>query len=312
MSKTSRGLILGSRGSALALWQANWARSELLGATPGLSVEILPIKTSGDRIQDIPLAEVGGKGLFTKELDEALLDGRIDFAVHSLKDLPAALPEGIVLTAVGRREDPRDALLSGGRRLGEMAPGARIGTGSLRRQAQLHRAFPDLEIAPVRGNVDTRLAKLDRGEFDGIILAAAGVKRLGHAARITEYIERDVMLPAIGQGALAIVCRAADENMKTQLEGLDDPPTHQAVLAERALMAELEGGCQAPIAGYAGIAGDRLVLTGLIASLDGKQIVSDSIRGSRADPLALGHELGRRLRAAGGDELLQEILRHGT
>ncbi len=312
MSKTARSLTLGTRGSALALWQAHWAQSELERRVSGLHVRIVPIKTTGDRIQDVPLAQVGGKGLFTKELDEALFDRRIDFAVHSLKDLPFALPDGTVLAAVTKREDPRDALVSSGRRLAEMPAGARIGTGSLRRQAQLHHRFPALKILPLRGNVDTRLGKLDSGQFEGIILAAAGLKRLGFQRRITEYLEADVMLSAVGQGALGLVCRSDDDGTRESLQALEDPDTHDIVLAERALMAVLEGSCQVPIAGYAQMDGDEIVLEGLIASLDGSRVISDTARGPRSNPPEIGAELGRRLRRAGAESVLEEIRRHGT
>jgi len=312
MSKTGSGPTLGTRGSALALWQANWTQSELERRIPGLHVEILPIKTTGDRIQDVPLSKVGGKGLFTKEFDEALLDGRIDFAVHSLKDLPFALPEGTVLAAVPEREDPRDALVSRGMRLEDMPQGARLGTSSLRRQAQLRRRFPGLEILPLRGNVNTRIGKLDSGEFEGIILAAAGLIRLGYQERITEYLERDVMMSAVGQGALALVCRSLDTAMQETLQVLDDPDTHDVIVAERALMASLEGSCQVPIAGYAHIDGNEIVLEGLIASLDGAEVIADTVRGDRFDPSEIGEELGQRLRASGAESVLEEIRRHGT
>ena len=312
MSKTDSVLKLGTRGSALALWQANWTKGELERLLPALQVELLPIKTTGDHIQGVPLAQVGGKGLFTKELDEALLDGRIDLAVHSLKDLPFALSSGTMLAAVTEREDPRDALVSDGRRLGEMAAGGRIGTSSLRRQAQLLYRFPDLQVLPLRGNVDTRLRKFDAGEFDGIILAAAGLKRLGHEARISEYLEADVMLSAIGQGALGLLCRSEDDETHDALRTLDHSATHQAVVAERALMASLDGSCQVPVAGWARLDGDEIVLDGLIASPDGQNVVADRIRGSVWEPSEVGLELGRRLRAAGADVVLDEILRHGT
>ena len=312
MSKTGKGLRLGTRGSALALWQANWTQSELERRVTGLQVAILPIKTTGDRIQDVPLAQVGGKGLFTKELDEALLDGRIDFAVHSLKDLPFALPEGMVLSTVTEREDPRDALVSKGTRLADMPNGARIGTSSLRRQAQLRRGFPALEVLPLRGNVDTRLRKLDSGEFEGIILAAAGLKRLGYKERVTEYLERDVMLSAVAQGALGLVCRSEDRQTHETLQVLEHPDTHAVVVAERALMASLEGSCQVPIAGYAHIDGDEIVLEGLIASLDGAKVIADTVRGPRSNPSEIGEELGRKLRGAGAEDVLEEIRRHGA
>ena len=312
MSKTGSELRLGTRSSALALWQANWAQSELEQRVPGLQVRILPIKTTGDRIQDVPLAQVGGKGLFTKELDEALLDGRIDFAVHSLKDLPFRLPEGTLLAAVTKREDPRDALVSNGISLKDLPSGARVGTSSLRRQAQLRHRFPSLDVVPLRGNVDTRLKKLDAGDYEGIILAAAGLKRLGHKNRITEYLEREVMLSAVGQGALGIVCRSEDTSTQAVLAVLEDADTHQAVVAERALMASLDGSCQVPIAGHARIEGDEIVLDGLIASLDGEQVIADSVRGSRSNPADIGEDLGRRLRAGGADTVLDEIRRHGA
>src|SRR4051812_44478520 len=201
---------LGTRGSALALWQANWTKSELERRWPGLQVDLVPIKTTGDRILDVPLAKIGGKGLFTKEIDEALLEGRIDLAVHSMKDVPFQLPYGIEFGAVPEREDPRDAFLSNGPKIQELKAGATIGTSSLRRQVQLRHRFPSLNLLTLRGNVDTRLRKLEAGEFDGIILALAGLKRLGHAARVTQILDEDIMLSAAGQGALGIVCRSED------------------------------------------------------------------------------------------------------
>ena len=294
------------------MWQADWARSELAAHYPSIRVEVIRIRTTGDRVQDVPLSDIGGKGLFTKELDEALFDGRIDLAVHSLKDLPFALPDGLILAAVTKREDARDAHISNGRHLAELPPGARIGTGSLRREAQLRHRFPELEVVALRGNVDTRLAKLDAGEFDGIILAAAGLKRLGLAERITEYVEHDVMLSAIGQGALGVVCRVTDLETQERLQLLNDPQTQDAITAERALMTSLEGSCQVPIAGFAKVVGDEIILAGLIARVDGKQIISDSVRGDRSDPTGLGSRLGNALRTAGGDRILAEIRQHGT
>ncbi len=308
----SRTLKLGSRGSQLALWQANWAKAELERFFESLSVEIVIIKTTGDRVLDVPLAQVGGKRLFTKELDEALLDGRIDFAVHSMKDLPCDLPDGIRLVAITKREDHRDALVSDGRKLGEMLPGARIGTSSLRRQVQLRHRFPELDVVPLRGNVDTRLGKLDAGEYDGIILAAAGLNRLGYSDRITEYLESEVMLSAVGQGALAIVCRCGDSETQASLLRLDHETTRSAVLAERALLASLEGSCQVPIGGHARVEGDVIVLTGLIASLDGKDLITDRAEGDPARAGEIGAELGRRLLASGGRAVLEEISRNGT
>jgi hydroxymethylbilane synthase len=309
MSKTDSPSVfrLGTRGSALALWQANWTQTTLEASLDGTRIDIVRIKTTGDRIQDVPLAEVGGKGLFTKELDQALFDDRIDMAVHSLKDLPFELPEGIVLSAIGEREDPRDALVSDGPCLADLPEGARIGTSSLRRGSQLRARFPGLDLVMLRGNVDTRLRKLDAGEFDGIILAAAGLKRLGFGDRITELIAPDVMLPAIGQGALAFVCRAADASARDALQVVNHPDTHSAIISERALMASLEGSCQVPVAGYAQVEDGKIRLRGLIAALDGSRIVADHVSGSIEDAASLGTELGGRLRAAGGDAILKEI-----
>src|SRR5437899_9302466 len=206
-----RTLRLGTRGSALALWQANWTKTQLEQRWPELAVDLVPIKTTGDKILDVPLAKIGGKGLFTKEIDEALLDGRIDLAVHSMKDVPFQLPSGIVFGAIPEREDPRDAFLSNGPALEELRPGSTVGTSSLRRQVQLRHRFPALKLVGLRGNVDTRLRRAAAGDFDGIILAIAGLKRLGHEARVTQILDDDVMLPAVGQGALVMVCREGDE-----------------------------------------------------------------------------------------------------
>src|SRR5216117_3634708 len=213
-----RTLRLGTRGSALALWQANWTKSQLEQRWPEFAVELVPIKTTGDKILDVPLAKIGGKGLFTKEIDEALLDGRIDLAVHSMKDVPFQLPEGIDFAAVPEREDPRDAFISNGPKLEALPLGARIGTSSLRRQVQLRHRFPTLNLVTLRGNVDTRLRKLDSGDFDGIILAAAGLKRLGHEQRITQFLADDIMVSAVGQGALGIVCRSNDDATRRTLQ----------------------------------------------------------------------------------------------
>jgi len=244
-------LKLGTRGSALALSQATWTRGQIETRWPGLQVELVPIKTTGDKILDVPLAQIGGKGLFTKEIDEALLDGRIDVAVHSIKDVPFQLPDGIDFAAVPEREDPRDVLVSNGPKLEELPAGASIGTSSLRRQVQLRHRFPSLNLATLRGNVDTRLRKLDAGEFDGIILAIAGLKRLGHAARVTQVLADDIMMPAVGQGALGIVCRSGDDATRRLLEPLDHAPTRTSVASERGLLRALGGSCQVPVAGQA-------------------------------------------------------------
>jgi hydroxymethylbilane synthase len=305
-------LKLGTRGSALALWQANWTKSELEKQWSELSVELVPIKTTGDKVLDVPLAKIGGKGLFTKELDEALLDGRIDLAVHSLKDVPFQLPAGIDLAAIPEREDPRDAFVSVGPRLQELPAGARIGTSSLRRQVQLRHRFPALSLVTLRGNVDTRLRKLSAGEFDGIVLAVAGLKRLGHEHRITQILDDDIMLSAVGQGALGIVCRSDDAPTRAMLHALDDASTRTAVTAERGLLRTLGGSCQIPIAGRAKFDGERLTIKGLVASLDGTRIVADEISGAASRPAELGLELGQKLLSRGAGEILAEIAQYGA
>ena len=302
-------LKLGTRGSALALWQANWTKAELEKRWPGLTVELVPIKTTGDKILDVPLAKIGGKGLFTKEIDEALLDGRIDLAVHSMKDVPFQLPDGIDFAAIPEREDPRDAFISNGPRLDQMPDGSRIGTSSLRRQVQLRHRFPRLNLVTLRGNVDTRLRKLASGEFDGIILAAAGLKRLGHEERITQILDDDVMVSAVGQGALGIVCRASDSSTRSLLQVLDHAPTRTSVTAERGLLRALGGSCQVPVAGKARLVGERLILKGLIASLDGTRVLTEEVAGGTDDPAGLGIQLGQKLLSLGAGEILAEIAR---
>jgi hydroxymethylbilane synthase len=305
-------LKLGTRGSALALWQANWTKAELEQRWPGLTVELVPIKTTGDKILDVPLARIGGKGLFTKEIDEALLDARIDLAVHSMKDVPFQLPDGIDFAAVPEREDPRDAFISNGPKLQELQPGATIGTSSLRRQIQLRHHFPSLNLVMLRGNVDTRLRKLAAGEFDAIILAVAGVKRLGHAQRITQILEDDVMMSAVGQGALGIVCRSGDDPTRKLLEVLDHAPTHTAITAERGLLRALGGSCQIPIAGRATLSADTLTIKGLIASLDGTRVITHELAGPREHAHDLGLQLGEQLLAMGAGDILAEIAQHGA
>lgn len=302
---------LGTRGSALALWQANWVKAELEQRIAGLSVELVLIKTTGDKILDVPLAQIGGKGLFTKELDEALLNGSIDIAVHSLKDVPFQLPDGIDLAAVPEREDPRDAFLSNGPALNELPDGATIGTSSLRRQVQLRHRFPALQLAMLRGNVDTRLRKLRERQFDGIILAAAGLNRLGYGSQITQTLDDDIMLSAVGQGALGIVCRCEDAAAHQHLSVLEHPPTRFAVTAERSLLKALGGSCQVPVAGYAEVAGESLSLKGLIASLDGLRVLHARESGSTADALAIGVRAGQKLMEAGAAGILAEIAEHG-
>ena len=309
---TSRSsLIIGTRGSRLAIWQAEWVQARLQEIAPTLTVTLQRIKTSGDKILDVPLAKVGGKGLFVKEIEEALLRGEIDLAVHSMKDVPTVLPEPLAIVCVPRREDPRDALISRhGLPLNQLPRGARVGTSSLRRQSQLLHYRSDLKIEMLRGNIETRLRKLKAGDYDAIVLASAGLRRMGWNEEITEYLPVDVSLPAIGQGALAIEGRRDDEFIRSLLSTLDDPTTHTAVTAERALLDRLQGGCQVPIAAYATIEQDRLSLAGLVCSTNGTTLVRDSINGSTVDAYSLGARLGDRLLAAGGDAILQEIYGH--
>jgi hydroxymethylbilane synthase len=305
-------LRLGTRGSALALWQANWTRAALEKLWPGLAVQLLPIRTTGDKILDVPLARIGGKGLFTKEIDQALLAGDIDIAVHSLKDVPFQLPDGIELAAVPEREDPRDAFVSNGPLLSELPSGAVIGTSSLRRQVQLRHRFPALSLQALRGNVDTRLRKLESGEYDGIVLALAGLKRLGRADRVSQILEDDTMLPAVGQGALAMVCRQGNEAAERALQVLNHPATRAAVTAERGLLRSLGGSCQVPVAGRARLNGSVLTIRGLIGSLDGSRLISDELSGSAGEPEKLGLELGEKLLSQGAGEILAEIAAHGA
>jgi hydroxymethylbilane synthase len=289
-------LVIGSRGSQLALWQAHHIESALQAAGHETRIEI--IRTTGDRITDVALSKVGSKGLFTKELEDALLDGRIDVAVHSLKDMPTALPEGLIIAAVPEREDPRDAII--GKRLDELAPGARVGTSSLRRAAQLPRS---LVVEPVRGNLDTRLRKMDEGQYDAIVLAAAGLRRLGWADRIAEILPVEVMCPAVGQGALAIETRR-DGEAAAACRQLEDADTRSAVDAERALLAALGGGCQVPIGAYAQIVEDRLVLTAMVASPDGNRIVRAAGEAARSEARQVGRQVAAELRRQGAAELL--------
>jgi hydroxymethylbilane synthase len=303
---------IGTRASTLALWQANWVKAELERAWPGLQVELVPIKTTGDKILNVPLSEVGGKGLFTKEIDDALLAGRVDVAVHSMKDIPYQLPHGIEFGAIPQREDPRDALISNGRKLDDLPPAARIGTSSLRRQVQLRHRFPRVKITTLRGNVDTRLRKLAAGEFDGIVLALAGLKRLGHESVVTQILDESFMLPAIGQGALGITCRAEDKKTLSHLALLNHAPSQLAVTAERGLLAALEGSCKVPVAGHARLVDGVITLKGLVANLSGTTVVSAEISGDPGKARELGISLGKEILDRGGREILAEISQHGT
>jgi len=296
-------IIIGSRGSQLALWQSNWVKDRLAGA--GLEVEIKVIKTAGDKLPNVPLAQSGTKGLFIKEIEEALTSGAVDVAVHSMKDLPTDQPAGLVIAAVPDREDSRDALISNnGQRFVDLPAGARVGTSSVRRQAQLRRLRGDLNLVPLRGNLDTRLKKLDRGDCDALVLAAAGVHRLGFHARITEYFSPEAMCPAVGQGALAIEIRQGDERTQRAVRPLDHVPTHQAVRAERALLRHLGGGCQVPIAAHAVVTGSRLSLVGMVASPDGSSVKRAAAEGSIEDPEGLGARVAARLFEQGARAIL--------
>jgi hydroxymethylbilane synthase len=304
-------LILGTRGSKLALHQSEWFQSRIHAVMPDVQVTLRKIQTSGDKIVDVPLAKIGGKGLFVKEIEEALLAGEIDLAVHSMKDVPAQLPKGLEILCVPPREDARDALISrDGRSFKDLPQGATIGTASLRRQAQLLNARPDLRIVMLRGNLDTRLRKLKEGQFDAIVLAAAGLHRLAWAHEITEYLDPSVSLPAIGQGALGIEGRSDDQFVRSVLDRLNDRATATTVTAERAFLARLEGGCQVPIAAYATLSDGQVMLDGLVAGVDGKTVLRDRIQGSSQDTHALGVQLAGRLLARGGDKILRDI--YGT
>jgi hydroxymethylbilane synthase len=305
---TTKTLRIATRGSALALWQANWTRDWLLADDPTLTVELVVLKTRGDKILDRALSEVGGKGLFVKEIEEALLDGRAQVAVHSMKDLPADIPVGLTLGAVPVREDVRDALVvapkHAARDVASLPQGARVGTSSLRRVCQLKARRPDLDLVPLRGNVDTRLGKVQAGELDAIVLACAGLKRLGHGARITAALSTDDSLPAIGQGALAIECRVDDPETVARLAKLDDRITRQAVVAERAFLKRLAGDCKTPLAAHATVDGNKLSIEGLVGAPDGSKLLRHRLEGTADDGDAVGTALAGELLARGAAELL--------
>lgn len=299
---------IATRRSPLALWQAEHVAARLAAAHPGLAVRLLPIVTEGDRILDRALASAGGKGLFIKELETAILAGQADIAVHSMKDVPAVLPDGMVIQAVLERADPRDAFVSGRHaKLSDLPQRACVGTSSLRRQSQLRRARPDLAIAVLRGNVQTRLRKLDEGEFAAIILATAGLDRLQLGARIAERLAPETMLPAVGQGVIGIECRGADTRVCSLLAPLDHAATRPCLEAERAFAARLGGSCQSPIAAHATLAGARIELRGFVGSPDGSEAYEDRITGSTGDAVKLGTALAERLLAAGAEPLLQSL-----
>ncbi len=299
---------IATRKSPLALWQAHFVQSRLQQLYPQLRVELLPMSTKGDKILDSPLAKVGGKGLFVKELEQAILAGDADIAVHSMKDVPVEFPDGLGLSIICERDDPRDAFVSSRfSSMAELPAGSRVGTSSLRRQCQLRASRPDLQILDLRGNVNSRLAKLDAGEYDAILLAAAGLKRLGLQARITTLLPPEQSLPANGQGAVGIECCLDDDELLTLLAPLEHGPTRQRVLAERAMNRALQGGCQVPIGAYAELEGDQLWLRGLVGSPDGRQILRAECRGAASDPVALGQTLAEQLLAQGAARLLTEV-----
>jgi hydroxymethylbilane synthase len=308
ISPSTSLIRLGTRGSALALTQARWVAAQISGRHPGCRVELVIIKTTGDKIQDVPLAAIGGKGLFIKEIEEALLTNRVDLAVHSLKDMPAEVPDGLMLGAVPPREECRDAFISSRyANLAEIPPGGRVGTGSLRRRVQVLHRRPDLEVVPLRGNVDTRLKKMETLGLDALILAAAGLNRLGLAHLYRGCVPAADMLPAVGQGALGLEVRRADHPLRELLAFLDDPPTRGAVTAERAFLARLEGGCVVPVAALGRVDQGTLHLEALISDLQGRRVLRDQQSGPVAAAAALGAQMAENLLARGGREILAEL-----
>ena len=299
---------IGTRGSKLARWQANWVKSALEKKNPSTPVELIVIKTQGDKILDVPLAHVGGKGLFVKEIEQALLARRIDIAVHSMKDMPADIPQGLCIGAIPERENPVDVFISrNGAGFHELAVGSVIGTSSLRRGAQLRHARPDIVIRSIRGNLDTRLKKLESEDFDALVLAAAGVKRLNLEHKITEYLDPGLMLPAIGQGALCIETRKDDAIVGPLVASLDHASTRSVVAGERAFLNRLEGGCQVPIAGHGRICENQFALTGLVAEIDGARVIKGEKSGPLDSPETIGIDLAEELLARGADKILEKL-----
>lgn len=299
---------IATRQSPLALWQAEYIKAQLQRLHAGLQVELVTFVTQGDKILDTPLAKIGGKGLFVKELENALLDGRADLAVHSMKDVPMELPDGLTLAVICEREDPADAFVSNTyARLDDLPQGATLGTSSLRRKCQLQAYRPDLHIIDLRGNVGTRLSKLDAGNYDAIILAAAGLKRLGLQARIRETLATTLSLPAVGQGALGLECRTGDQRILDLIQPLSDQDTEICVRAERAFNQRLQGGCQVPIAGFATLAQHKLSMQGRVGSVDGQELLKAEIQGDAGDAETLGRQLAEQLLAQGADRLLAAL-----
>lgn len=310
MMNSKRTVKIGTRGSALATRQAEWVKKALEASSDGIRVELVFIKTKGDRIQDVPLAKVGGKGLFVKEIEEALIAGRVDLAVHSMKDVPAELPPQLTIGCIPEREDPRDVLVTNGdfSSIRELPPGASVGTSSLRRQSQLLHYRPDIKVESLRGNLDTRLKKLKAGNFHAIILAAAGIHRMGWEEVITSYFAPEEFLPAIGQGALGIEVRKDDEEMLKLISIIHDRKTATCVEAERSFLGELEGGCQVPIGGFCRfIESDKIEMTGMVATLDGREMYKETFTGSPADAGSIGRELAKKLLSMGARKILNEV-----
>jgi hydroxymethylbilane synthase len=302
-----RALRIGTRGSLLAKWQSEFVRKQLFALT-GVEAEIVIIKTEGDRKSQAPLPAIGGKGIFIKELEDALLDESIDLAVHSVKDVPTETVSRLIFPAVCRRDDVRDCLIStNGVPLASLREGARVGTSSLRRQAQVRRLRADLDLRDLRGNVDTRLRKVESGEYEAIVVAKAGLDRLGLSQKISEILSPDVFMPAVGQGAIAVQCRLADNESSDLLAKLDDAETRAAIITERALLAALQGGCQAPIGAWARMERAELVLEACVCSIDGKQYVRERLAGSPEQPVQLGEQMARVLIDAGGREILESV-----
>jgi hydroxymethylbilane synthase len=307
-------LRIGTRASQLALWQANWVKSELEKRYPGLEVTLTKIKTQGDKILDVPLAMVGGKGLFVKEIEEAMLRGEIDIAVHSMKDVPTIFPEGLALHCITEREDPRDIVIlrSGFSTFMDLPQGARIGTSSLRRKAQLLHLRPDFHMIDIRGNVETRIRKLTDENLDAVVLAAAGMNRLGFASQIGEYLPADLSIPAIGQGALGIESRIADAEVNALIDFFNHPPTAWAVKAERAFLRRLEGGCQVPIGAFGTVSGDTLTLTGFVSDVEGKELLKKTVTCPVAEAEHMGTSLADDLLIQGAGKILNEVYQHET
>ena len=307
-------LRIGTRASQLALWQANWVKSELEKKHPGLEVTLTKIKTQGDKILDVPLAMVGGKGLFVKEIEEAMLRGEIDIAVHSMKDVPTFFPKGLALRCITEREDPRDivVLRPGFKSFRDLPQGARIGTSSLRRKAMLLHLRPDFQMVDIRGNVETRIRKLTEDNLDAVVLAAAGMHRLGFTGQIGEYLPTDVSLPAIGQGALGIESRIADAEVNALIDFFNHPETAAAVKGERAVLRRLEGGCQVPIGAYGEVKDGRLTLTGLVASIDGAKFLKKTVVCAPEEAEKVGISLADDLIIQGAGKILNEVYKHET